>query len=190
MNFSLDIDWQSIASGPRWQRHLAAVLISLILFVVTLYFCIMPEWKDNRTFNQRLMVAQKISVSARQQLAALPRINTLKQQIQALKELQAIHGYYPSAMSTLTKTIADYISLSGGRLIDLKHDSGSTTDSGIVIYRWKLTMKATYFQFIEFAQLINNGMPLLAIDNLVMNAESGLLNISIGLSLYQLKMGH
>lgn len=190
MSFSFDIDWQSIASGSAWQRHLVAVLIGFILTVVALYFCIMPEWSNNQIISQQVMVAQKMSASYRQQLIDLPQVDELKKQIQVLKERQKIHRYYPSGASKLTKAITDYISLSGARLVDLKRDSGSATDSGMVIHRWRVTMKATYFQFIEFAQLINRGAPLLAIDNLIMSAESGLLNLSMGLSLYQLKTVH
>lgn len=189
MNFSLDINWQSVASGPEWQRHMFAVFIGFILTIAALYFCIMPERNNNQVIRQQVMVAQKISASYRQKLTDLPRINELKEQIEMLKGRQDIHRYYPSATSTLTKAIVHYISSSGGQLIDLKRDSGSAKTAGIIIHRWRLTMKVTYFQFIDFIKLIGREVPLLAIDNLVVRAESGLLNLSIGLSLYQLKMG-
>ncbi|WP_159567005.1 hypothetical protein [Budvicia diplopodorum] len=193
MNLNIDIDWQYVASGPLWLRHLIPLLAGLILIAAVLYLYIMPARADNQDIDQQIQAAEQMSASYEQQLAALPLVNQLKQQIQALKEQQKIYRYSSSAAAKLTSAITDYVAVSGGQLIDLKRESGlnkelNKADANVMVYRWRLNMKATYFQFFEFTRLINQGVLLLTIDSLAMSTESERLNLTMNLSLYQLKM--
>lgn len=189
MNLTPDIDWQFIASGPAWIRHLVGVIASLTLFSVLWYFFIMPVRSGNQATHQQIMTAQILSDGYRRQLATLPLAEQLIDRVQRLKEQHQPHRYRSSLTAKLTQQVTDYVKLSGGQLIDLKRQpTVSDEDAGFIVYRWQLNIKASYFQFFEFIQLINKGTRLFTIENLTMVGEAGRLNLTISLSLYQLNM--
>lgn len=185
----LDVDWHYITSGPAWVRHIVGAFAGLIFFCALWYLFIMPVRSANQVTSHQIITSQALFDGYQQQLANLPLAEQLIEQIQNLKQQHQPHIYRSLQTAKLTQHITDYVTLSGGQLIDFKRQPTITDEeAGLIIYRWQLNITATYFQLVEFIQLMDKGAQLFTIDNLTMVAEAERLNLTMSLSLYQLSM--